>query len=109
LFNKTQRAFSSGCIRIEHPFELAELVLNRPQEWNQRRFDEIRASRRTQTVMLERPLPVLLLYFTAEVDTEGRMQFREDLYGRDRRVLAALDGQFVFRPPAALEARLKEG
>lgn len=108
LFEKPHRAFSSGCIRIERPFELAELVLDRPQEWNRQRFEEILATGKTQTVLLHEPVPVLLLYFTVESDPAGRVRFREDLYGRDQRVLAALDGDFMFVAPDGFDRLLDD-
>jgi murein L,D-transpeptidase YcbB/YkuD len=99
LFGRTQRAFSSGCIRVERPFEFAELLLNDPQKWNQAAIQQVLETQQTRTVMLEDPLPVLLLYWTAEMDETGRVHFREDIYGRDERILKALDGEFVFRAP----------
>ncbi len=99
LFGRSQRAFSSGCIRVERPFELAELLLDDPKKWNQTAIQKVLDTQRTRTVLLDNPLPVLLLYWTAQVDEAGRVHFREDIYGRDERVLKALDGDFVFRAP----------
>jgi murein L,D-transpeptidase YcbB/YkuD len=100
LFGRTQRAFSSGCIRVERPFELAELLLNDQKKWNQATIQQVLETQQTRTVMLEDPLPVLLLYWTAEMDDAGRIHFREDIYGRDERILKALDGEFVFKAPS---------
>ncbi|MGB5676679.1 MAG: L,D-transpeptidase family protein [Gammaproteobacteria bacterium] len=99
LFGRTQRAFSSGCIRVERPFEFAELLLNNPQRWNQAAIQKVLDTQQTRTIMLEDPLPVLLLYWTTEVDETGRIHFREDIYGRDERILKALNGGFVFSAP----------
>ena len=99
LFGRSQRAFSSGCIRVERPFELAELLLDDPKKWNQTAIQQVLDTQRTRTVLLDDPLPVLLLYWTAQVDEAGRVHFRKDIYGRDARVLKALDGEFVFRAP----------
>lgn len=93
LFDRAQRAFSSGCIRVEKPFELAELLLG-DAGWNQKRFQEVLDSRETRTVRLTKPMPVLLLYWTAEVDPEGTVYFYEDIYDRDAAVSAALDAPF---------------
>ncbi|WP_198265409.1 L,D-transpeptidase family protein [sulfur-oxidizing endosymbiont of Gigantopelta aegis] len=98
-FNRTQRAFSSGCIRIENPFELVEMLLKDSQNWNQSRFDTILAGGKLQNVTLPVKIPVLLLYFTVEVDTEGRVIFYKDIYKRDDKVIKALDAPFHFVLP----------
>ncbi len=53
LYEQDQRTFSSGCIRVQKPFELAELVLNDPQ-WNQQKCDAVIATKETRTVNLKR-------------------------------------------------------
>lgn len=99
LFARSERTFSSGCIRVERPFELAELLLDDPERWGQPGIQQVLDSKRTQRVDLKEPLPVLILYWTAEADAEGRVHFRRDVYGRDARVLEALDGDFRFVAP----------
>ena len=92
LFERDSRAFSSGCIRVENPLELAELLLGRA--WPRERLDALVAAGKTQTVLLDEPLPVMLLYWTAEVDAAGRVTFYPDVYGRDPAVVAALAQPF---------------
>jgi L,D-transpeptidase YcbB len=94
LFDKDERVFSSGCIRVEKAFELAELVLNDPVRWNRAALDAAVATKKTQTVNLARPVPVLLLYWTAQPRPDGQVIFRNDVYGRDPPTLAALNGTF---------------
>jgi murein L,D-transpeptidase YcbB/YkuD len=96
LFNESTRAFSSGCIRVERPFELANLLLA-DRKWNSDSTARTLATRRTRTVRLSRPTPVLLLYLTSGVDDQGRMNFRPDIYGRDAQLARALDEPFRFR------------
>ena len=91
LFERSQRTFSSGCIRVERPLELAELLLDDADNWNREHIQQVLNSGQTHTVFLKEPLPVLLYYWTAEADETGRVQFREDIYGRDRWVLKALE------------------
>jgi murein L,D-transpeptidase YcbB/YkuD len=98
LFDRESRAFSSGCIRVEDPLELARLLLRR--DWDQDRIDGILAAGRTQTVTLDDPITLLLLYWTAEVDAEQRVVFHADVYARDGNVGAALAAPF--RPSAGL-------
>lgn len=90
LFNESARAFSSGCIRIERPFELAELLLA-DAGWNSDSTARALASPRTRTVNLRRATPVLLLYWTAWFDDQAGLNFRSDIYGRDARLARALD------------------
>ncbi len=94
LFERDTRTFSSGCIRVQKAFELAELVLDDTGRWNQQTMAEIVASKRTQTVWLDRKVPVLLLYWTAQPGPDGQTIFRKDVYGRDPALLAALDSGF---------------
>ena len=98
LFEKAERAFSSGCIRIDKPFDLAELLLRDDPNWTRERIDQVLASGKTTTVNLAKPLPVLLQYWTvATVRWDGRMAFRKDIYKRDAAILKALDEPYVIR------------
>jgi murein L,D-transpeptidase YcbB/YkuD len=95
LFDQDERTFSSGCIRVQKAFELAELVLNDPAQWNQETMAAAVATQKMQTVNLARPVPVLILYWTAQPRADGRVLFRNDVYNRDPATLAALDSPFV--------------
>ncbi|MGS1127101.1 L,D-transpeptidase family protein [Rhodanobacter sp. UC4437_H4] len=90
LFASEQRTYSSGCIRVEHPRELAELLLDDPVQWNRAGIDRAIDTLKTQTVMLPRPVPLLLAYWTVDLREDGRVGFRPDVYRRDPPLLAAL-------------------
>jgi murein L,D-transpeptidase YcbB/YkuD len=90
LFAEDARAFSSGCIRLEAPLELAELVLSDNPNWSRPAIDRAISEGRERTVTLGQPLPVHLLYWTVWVDEGGVLQFRDDIYGRDGPVLSEL-------------------
>lgn len=94
LFAETERTFSSGCIRTERPLELATLLLADPQRWSRERLDAAVATGETRTLRLPKPIPVLLIYWTADRDDDGSIVFKPDPYGRDARELAALDSPF---------------
>lgn len=99
-FGRTSRAFSHGCIRVEHPLDLGRLLL-RNDSGNRATvadMDRMLAEGTTRSINLKTPVPVYLLYWTAQV-REGVVWFKPDLYGRDRQVLHALNGPP--RPPAA--------
>ena len=97
-FGRTERAFSHGCIRTEHPLDLAALVLA-DQGWDRERIDRVITSRKTTRVRLDTPLPVFLLYWTAEVADDGTVLFRKDLYGRDARIVEGLKEPLAVQPP----------
>jgi murein L,D-transpeptidase YcbB/YkuD len=97
LFEEADRAFSSGCVRVERALELAALVLDDPGKWNAGTIDAAVARGQLQNVTLKRKVPVLLTYWTAWVDPEGRTNFRRDLYGQDAKWAAALDAPFKVR------------
>ena len=99
LYDQDARLFSSGCIRVQKPFELAERVLDDPVKWNKGSIDAVIASGKTQTVNLAKPLPVLILYWTAQPRPDGQVIFRNDVYQRDAATLAALDSDFRLPPP----------
>jgi murein L,D-transpeptidase YcbB/YkuD len=92
LFGREERLFSHGCIRVQDPFDLAALVLNDPERWSRQALEEAAAAGSTPfTIPLARPLPVLVLYWTASADAEGTLHFYRDVYRRDAALLAALD------------------
>jgi murein L,D-transpeptidase YcbB/YkuD len=102
LFERDQRAFSSGCIRIQHPFEFAELLLDDPQ-WTRTRIEEIVASNQTTRINLADPVAVILMYWTVNTTPDGRLVFKRDIYDRDAAVLAGLNEPFRFRATPILE------
>lgn len=89
IFARTERAFSSGCIRIEKPMELA-LYLIGPQGWTREMIQRVVDARVERTVQLTEPVPVHLLYWTAWADPQGTLNFRRDIYDRDGPLAAAL-------------------
>ena len=98
LFRQSERTFSSGCIRIENPLALAELLLRDPAQWNEASLQAAIDTGQTRRVSLSRKVPIMLLYLTAFPDQAGHLQFRRDVYKRDARTLQALDGPLVFTP-----------
>ncbi len=104
LFERPDRSFSSGCIRIESPLDLAAQLLADQPEWSRARIDRVIKSGSTQTVFLSKPLTVLLLYWTVGVELQDTIQFMKDVYERDSAVLEALEGEFVYSPPAGVES-----
>ena len=99
LFDRPERAFSSGCIRIQDPLRLAELLLDDPEQHSRSDLQAIVASRKTQRINLRPKVPVIITYLTASVDLDGNVMFFKDIYNRDQKVLDALNGRVVIVPP----------
>jgi murein L,D-transpeptidase YcbB/YkuD len=91
LFEKPERAFSSGCIRIEDPLRLAELLLDDPKNYSRSALEAIVDSKATRRVHLDPRIPIVILYATASIAADGNVLFYRDIYDRDSRVLDALD------------------
>jgi murein L,D-transpeptidase YcbB/YkuD len=91
LFNKTSRTFSSGCIRIQKPEELALYLLKDDPGWTPEKFRKTLDTMKEQSIRLPSPVPVHLLYWTVFVDDDGVVQFRNDIYGRDAQLAKALE------------------
>ncbi len=89
-FHRSRRTFSSGCIRIEKPVDLAAYLLFNDPKWTREAILNEIAGAKTTIIRLPQPISVHILYFTAWVDDEGRVNFRDDIYGRDGRVFDAL-------------------
>jgi murein L,D-transpeptidase YcbB/YkuD len=98
LFERADRTFSSGCIRVEHPLTLAELLLNDPVAWSRAKIEQRLAEGRTQTVSLRTPITVFLVYWTAEPEADGTVNLFNDVYGRDAAVLQGLSQPFHLLP-----------
>lgn len=91
LFSVSRRSTSSGCIRVENIHELAVLLLDDAQRWNRDALQAVIDERRTREVALARPVPILLGYWTVQVEQDGYLSFRPDVYHRDPPLLAALN------------------
>lgn len=86
LFNEDKRAFSHGCIRLAEPKKLAEYLLRNDSAWNEQKITEAMNKGVEQYVTLKKTLPVFIAYFTAWVDRQGKLNFRNDVYKRDARL-----------------------
>ena len=102
LFRRPVRTASHGCIRVERADDLALHALNDGTgRWTERRLDEAIASPGSPRIALARPLPVYILYWTAFADPDGTVQFRDDVYGRDRRLADLLASRVGTAGPTA--------
>ncbi len=86
LFEKEKRAYSHGCIRLAEPKKLAEYLLQDQPEWNTVSIDSAMNQDHEKNVKLKKAIPVFITYYTAWVDENGRLNFRDDIYGHDKSI-----------------------
>lgn len=93
-FNNANRALSNGCVRVQNPEELAELLLNMAQPGETWTIARIRGlyGPSERTVRFRQSVPIHLVYFTMAVDSSGALVELPDIYGHNARVRAALNG-----------------
>lgn len=90
LFAREKRDFSSGCIRVEDPMAVAEFLLEGDHQWTMMRLKSQLAAGQEQTIRIQKPVPIHILYWTAWVTPDGIVHFRDDIYDRDKPLITAL-------------------
>jgi murein L,D-transpeptidase YcbB/YkuD len=108
LFAYDKRAYSHGCMRVQDPQKYAEVLLSlvRPNDgYTLERIKRMIDAGGEQDIQLPTYIPVNLTYQTAFVDDDGKLQFRDDVYGRDRQLLAILKGDDRRMADVAVERR----
>ncbi|MEX0307625.1 MAG: murein L,D-transpeptidase [Ruegeria sp.] len=98
LFAREVRAFSHGCIRLAQPFEFAYALLARQEEDPKAFFHRVLNTGKETKVNLDKPVPVHLIYRTAYIGPKGEVQYRRDVYNRDRKIWEALQKAGVVLP-----------
>lgn len=95
LFNKRQRTFSHGCMRVRNPLKLAEVVMNYDRGWDDANIENtVRNGPENNSVVLERPVMVHVTYFTAVAQPDGTVKAFRDIYGHQERIELALAGRW---------------
>jgi murein L,D-transpeptidase YcbB/YkuD len=94
LFNKDKRAYSHGCIRLSEPQKMAEYLLKDNSEWPTEKIIEAMNSGNEKFVKIKNPIPVFITYYTAWVNENGLLNFRDDIYKRD---ISLAQKMFVYR------------
>ena len=93
LFSRADKAFSHGCMRVQNPRRLAEVLLAEDKGWSSAQVGNAIAAGATQEVTLTKQIPVHVTYFTAVVDEQGHLKTFGDIYGHDSRIASALEGK----------------
>lgn len=95
MFRSSQRTLSHGCLRVQKPMELAEMVLMEDKGWDKDKVSEIsRSGPLNNEIVIDKRIPIHLVYFTAWVGDDGRQKIFADIYGHEKRVTQALDGDW---------------
>ena len=90
LFKNKKRAFSHGCIRLAQPKKMAEYLLQNQPEWTAGKINEAMNASKEKWVSLKEPVPVIITYFTSWISNDGLLNFREDIYGHDKKMAERL-------------------
>jgi murein L,D-transpeptidase YcbB/YkuD len=89
-FGSTSRTVSHGCVRLQRPLELANLLFQGDGTWTPDHIDEVIADGKTVRAMLTKPIPIFIMYWTAFLDVKGRVNFRDDVYGWDSALMGLI-------------------
>ena len=95
MFNARQRTLSHGCLRVRNPMELAEIVLAYDRGWDRAKVAQLSQSGPLDNeVAMQKHIPIHLAYFTAWAGEDGKVRYFNDIYGHEKRVTQALDGEW---------------
>jgi murein L,D-transpeptidase YcbB/YkuD len=95
MFGRAVRTLSHGCLRLRNPMRLVELVLAEDKGWDAARVSqELNEGPRNNEIVIDKKIPVHLVYFTAWVDDDGKLRSFGDIYGHEKRIRLALDGKW---------------
>ena len=89
LFSRDTRYFSAGCVRVQKPVRLASILL-KAQGWTEKKINSQIASGKRRIVRFKTKVPVHITYLTAWVNKDGQVNFRNDVYKRDKNLIKAL-------------------
>lgn len=104
LFGLNSRTLGSGCVRLEDARAFTTRLIAGERPWSEQDTDRHIGSGHTHALPLREPVAIYIVYLTAWVDDDGTVHFRRDLYGRDARLLAALQARSAVSMPAAPKA-----
>lgn len=95
LFSSSVRTFSHGCMRVQNPIRMAELLLAHDRNMSKERVNSLAApgAPKDNQINLNKRFPVHITYFTATVEDDGKVAYRSDIYGHEERIALALEGK----------------
>lgn len=86
LFERNKRAYSHGCIRLSEPEKMAQYLLQNDPSWDEMKIMDAMNAEKERFVKLKEPVEVFITYYTAWVDENGKLNFREDIYDHDQKI-----------------------
>ena len=96
MFRSARRTLSHGCLRVQKPVELAEIMLREGNGWTREKMlEQMKSGPLNNEVVIEKRIPIHLTYFTAWIDAGGKVKTFADIYGHEKRVTQALDGDWA--------------
>jgi murein L,D-transpeptidase YcbB/YkuD len=87
FFTQDKRAFSHGCIRLSEPQKMAEWLLRNDPDWDTQKIVSAMNQTTERGVRLKEAVPVFIIYYTAWVDEDGQLNFRDDVYQHDKELV----------------------
>jgi murein L,D-transpeptidase YcbB/YkuD len=111
-FKQTVRIIGHECVRMERPQKMAEILLAEDKGWDAARVKELWDSDATNSIAIEKKIPVHMVYFTVVVDETGKVKTSADIYGLDRKLAVALFGDatgFPQPPPEPKQPQVEAG
>ena len=95
MFRASKRTYSHGCMRVQNPVGLADILLREDKGWDVAKVKEIlNTGGNNNEIPIERKIMVHMTYFTALVDDDGKLHTFPDVYGHERRISLALEGKW---------------
>lgn len=95
MFRQSRRTLSHGCLRVQNPMQLAEMILEEDKGWDKAKVAELsKSGPLSNKIRIEKEIPIHLTYFTVWIDDDGKMRTYSDVYGHEKRITQALDGEW---------------
>ncbi len=104
FFERGQRTYSSGCVRLEKPKKVASFVLRRNQDWSDSEMDALTVGHKTVEVDADTPFPAYIIYQSIWLDGKGSLVFGPDVYKRDKELIEVLSGMDGYKLPTMSDA-----
>lgn len=108
IFKKNVRAVSHGCIRLADAEKMANYLLRNNNAWPPEKIKAAMNSGKEQYVKLSSPMPVAITYFTAWVDENGQLNFRDDVYSNDKKISQMMFGNYVLPTAPSVKDSIKK-
>lgn len=99
FFERGQRTYSSGCVRLSEPDKVAQFVMDGTKGWSPQDLDVIKATYKETDIKIDKPFPAFIVYHTIWMDTNERIVYGPDVYKRDKELLEVLEAADAYRLP----------